>query len=562
MLRLPSKALARTVQPSGMLRLPSRALVCTTQPSGDAGRSPVCSFSGSPPSSPSKSLTEESTSSLMDSTGSTRSSFQLRRSCFFLEHSSSAAVHDVYDVDKHVLGSGGFGTVHRATLKGAANEVRAVKVLKRKQAKAEATFKKEVSILRQFDHPCICRFFETFQDDRCMYMVLEYIKGIELFDYIQDRIVRGIEPSECEIAQIMQQVSCALLYCHERKVVHRDLKPENIMVQTLPADNEQNLFVVKLIDFGLAMDFTSPAGESLTAGTYDYMAPEVQRGHPATPASDMWSFGIVMHALLAGGLPLAPVRQGRKRIDTRRSLYSDLSRNALCIMEGLLQIDPERRLTAKSLMQTAWMRGNVHKPTKQDSRNLGKTMSAFLEFHQSLMLRRAVLTALAMQATSHQVEELRQQFIQVDADGNGRITRAELAASLSSSKFRTQSGEDVSSWVESIFDSIDTDGSDEIEYTEWLAAAMVEGGYRSEQAVQAAFRVFDIDHSGKVSQQELARVLAREEQDIAHLIPQFDTDGDGELDLEEFTQLLHYSPESAVLPGCVTTHEVSQIVSL
>merc|ERR1719443_782770 len=120
----------------------------------------------------------------------------------------------------------------------------------------------------------------------------------------------------------------------------------------------------------------------------------------------------------------------------------------------------------------------------------------------------------------------------IDSDGNGRISKQELVESISASS--PLCPEDVKKWAESVFDSVDTDGSQEIDYTEWVAAAIHESTCRSEQTLLAAFRVFDIDGDGTIDEKEFARVLAQTPQDIASLLPQYDTNGDGVIDFEEF----------------------------
>jgi calcium-dependent protein kinase len=180
---------------------------------------------------------------------------------------------------------------------------------------------------------------------------------------------------------------------------------------------------------------------------------------------------------------------------------------------------------------------------------MNATMAAFLSFHQSTLLRRAVLTALAMQMSGQQLAGLREQFLRLDRDKNGRISKEELAVAInfgegaagvpfSSAGFAEKTGE----WFERIFDSVDTDGSKEIEYTEFLAAALEDSMFITEEATRAAFRVFDVDGSGKISQKEFARVVPS---DIARLLPEFDLNCDGELDFEEFETMIREAPMTA-----------------
>jgi len=500
----------------------------TLQPTMSVGDAPA-----SPGLSPATGEASTSTAT------SARCSLSVRRSRFFLEHKEgSESIHDTYEIEKKPVGEGGFGTVCRAYMRGADSVVRAVKTVRKKSAASETMVNEEVAILRSLDHPYICRLFETFSGHKCVYLVMEFVDGQELFEYISDSAQLL---DEAFAARVMRQVFSALHYCHGRKVVHRDLKPENIMVlREPPTSPKVHAPEVKLIDFGLAACYarkTRPASGSV-AGTYVYLAPETQRGAPAHPASDLWSCGMVLHALLAGDLPGEGVRRGERPLDLSGEQYAGLSAKAKELLTGLIRIDAAKRFTAADAGASAWLREKV----KQASHaQISKTMKAFSAFHKSSMLRRAVLTALAMQLADQQVVDLQTQFLSIDGDKNGTISRDELAMSIvnASGGFK----EDVQSWVESVFASIDTDGSEEIEYTEWLAAALHEGSVRSEQAMRAAFRVFDQDGSGKISQHEVARIIMQAPDDIAILFPQFDLNGDGELDFEEFRALTLQWPQ-------------------
>lgn len=456
----------------------------------------------------------------------------VHRKSFVLEHGCIERIDDVYDImPGKELGAGGFGTVRRASLKGAESVARAVKTVRKCDSKAEELVWREIAILRHIDHPSICRLFETFQDARSVHMVLEFIDGRELFDEIIER--RSLD--ERWAVGIMQQVFGALKYCHEKKIIHRDLKPENIMVTRLSGRNDEQVPRVILIDFGMAVMYTpgctAAAGGSM--GTNDYMAPECLRGH-CTPASDVWSAGMVLHAMLIGCLPSS------REIATGSS-WDHVSSAARELVQGLLQVDLSRRLSAEQAAGHAWTAGVASIPLLP--KHVNKMMKNFTSFHGSMKLRRAALTALAMQLTSQQLNDYREQFVAIDSDGNGRISKQELINSISATSPMCSS--EVGSWVESVFDSVDTDGSQEIDYTEWVAAAIHESTCRSEQTLLAAFRVFDIDGNGTIDEKEFARVLAQTPQDIASLLPQYDTNGDGVIDFEEFKSLLNYSVAQA-----------------
>lgn len=455
----------------------------------------------------------------------------VNRKSFVLEHTSSMHLEDIYDITPgKELGAGGFGTVRKATLKSAQTVARAVKTVQKCDMKAEESIRREIAILKHLDHPSICRLIETFEDGRCIYLVLELIDGRELFDEIMER--RSLD--ERWAAGIMYQVFGALKYCHDKNVMHRDLKPENIMVRHSPEEGHglsNGAPQVVLIDFGMAIVYEGRpvvASGSSIMGTNDYMAPEAMRGR-CVPASDVWSAGMVLHALLVGHLP-----SSKHEIVEFGEAWSDVSCAARDLVKQLLELDASSRMTAAQAKQHAWTRGIA--PVSLSPKHVKKMVKNFMSFHSSEKLQRAALTALAMQLTNQQMSEQREQFMAIDSDGNGRISKQELIESISASS--PLCPQDVRKWAESVFDSIDTDGSQEIDYTEWLAAVIHESTGRSEEAMRAAFRVFDLDGDGKIDEAEFARVVAQTPQEIASLLPQFDTNGDGVIDFDEFKNLL------------------------
>ena len=142
-----------------------------------------------------------------------------------------------------MLGSGAFGKVFLTFNKHNQEHQVAIKVMNKKKLKDHLdAIKEEVAILTKLDHPNIVRYFETYIDEKYIYLVMEYIDGGELFEKIakQENQVFGEEMA----AKYMQKLFSALAHMHAQGVVHRDIKPENIM---LTSDDR-----LKLIDFGLS----------------------------------------------------------------------------------------------------------------------------------------------------------------------------------------------------------------------------------------------------------------------------------------------------------------------
>ena len=156
-----------------------------------------------------------------------------------------------------------------------------------------AGFVREYQILARLDHPNILNIREIWEWNKMLFIVTEFCDGGDLFSYMLERN----KIHEVEMATIMRQLLGCLNYLAEQGICHRDIKLENIMLQ-----NEKDVSIIKLIDFGLSKDLKAGKQKSLVSGTPFYIAPEVIN-RIVTPASDIWSAGVVMYVCLTGRLP-------------------------------------------------------------------------------------------------------------------------------------------------------------------------------------------------------------------------------------------------------------------
>lgn len=190
------------------------------------------------------------------------------------------------------LGGGATSAVWRARDSELERDV-AVKLLA--HAADRARFEREARAVAGLAHPNVCRLYDYGETDAGPYMILELLAGGTL----EDRLAGGRVLPEREATRIAHEIASGLAYAHEHGVVHRDLKPANVLF-----DDEGR---AKIADFGIAR---IAGGESLTAagtvlGTAAYISPEQAAGEPATPASDVYSFGAVLYRMLAGTAPFA-----------------------------------------------------------------------------------------------------------------------------------------------------------------------------------------------------------------------------------------------------------------
>jgi len=161
-------------------------------------------------------------------------------------------------------------------------------------AETRERFQREAETCRTLNHPNVIRVFEMGEAGGVLYQAMELLEGADLGKVMAE----GRRFSWDEKLSIMEQVSEGLQYAHERKLVHRDIKPANLFLE-----NSGN---VRVLDFGMvrvAESELTKVGSSL--GTLNYMAPEQIRGDRCTPASDVFSAGIVFYQLATGRHPFS-----------------------------------------------------------------------------------------------------------------------------------------------------------------------------------------------------------------------------------------------------------------
>jgi BR serine/threonine kinase len=167
----------------------------------------------------------------------------------------------------------------------------AIKIIKKSdfglKPALKAKIEREIALMRLLDHPQILKLVDVLDSPRHLHLILEYAENGELFDYL----VRAQMLREDTALDIFRQLIFGLEYLHSRSICHRDLKPENILLDS----NGR----IRIADFGFARWMRSKIAET-SCGSPHYAAPEVIRGQPYDGcAADIWSAGVILHALLA-----------------------------------------------------------------------------------------------------------------------------------------------------------------------------------------------------------------------------------------------------------------------
>lgn len=209
--------------------------------------------------------------------------------------------------------------------------------------------RREVSILKKANHPNVVKFKEAMQSDTHLFIIMDYVPGVELTN-----LVHTSSLSEHEARIYIAQLVHALVYLHARRIVHRDLKPDNVLVHP---ETKQ----LTLIDFGLTGIAKKHAVMKTNCGSPFYSAPEVAFANaPAYDGvkADAWSLGVLTYILLTASHPF---------VDSQGTLLSHalthgvipyppgLSKQALDFLRSLLNVDPRLRSSVTQIALHPWL---------------------------------------------------------------------------------------------------------------------------------------------------------------------------------------------------------------
>lgn len=151
----------------------------------------------------------------------------------------------------------------------------------------------ELKVLETVSHPNVLNIYELLHDDNYYFIVSEYMKYGELYDFI---VERG-SISEIEVKQIVRQLFLAVNYLHQHNLVHRDIKPENILI------SNKSPMEIKITDFGFATFTQHNTQLTEVLGSPIYMPPEIVKGEQYDNRVDVWSAGVVTYVLITGKPP-------------------------------------------------------------------------------------------------------------------------------------------------------------------------------------------------------------------------------------------------------------------
>ena len=482
-------------------------------------------------------------------------------------------VHAKYAVEQRELGHGHYGVVRKGVRREAgtmqdetpvaAGALFAIKTIVKAKVSNPAMLEEEVNIMRRVKHQNIIRMYEAYEDAHKLHLVMECCSGGELFDSI---IARG-HYSEADARALFRKLIDAVAYMHGQGIVHRDLKPENFLLSSQGDDAE-----LKVIDFGLSKlggggaDGTgTDTHMSTRVGTPYYMAPEILNGMPYDESCDIWSLGVILYILLCGYPPFfgdsdaqifSMVRRGA--VDFSGEEWRAVSGEAKDLITTMLNMRQGERPSAAELLEDKWLAQPAVAAAAAAAAaagggggagvHLGAALRRLRGFVQQNQLQKRAMAIIATQLTADEIQGLRKQFDDIDVDSSGSLSVEELTAAMSANGFHGV--------VQELFDSIDADGDETIDFPEFLSATMKRNTFLMEQRLLVAFNEFDIDGSGNLTMENLVDVMGSE-QHAREVMRDVDTDKDGVISLEEFREMMRKSGAGALESGGSTTSFMS-----
>jgi serine/threonine/tyrosine protein kinase RAD53 len=270
----------------------------------------------------------------------------------------------VFLIFLRLLGSGAFGIVnlmqHRIS-----GIFYAVKVVKKRNIDEDNKVRFEINLGMSLESEYVCKVLEYYEDDENFYIIMEYLEGIDLCDFICKNPKFFVENPRF-FWFVVKSILQGLAYLHSQGIAHMDIKPENVI---LSLDMNKNIIGVKLIDLGYAIEVNEKT--KYFGGTAAYMAPELFRVCLATwfPA-DIWSFGMTAYAMLRAYLPIHSTHENPQR--AQEEIYAKIKKllrypkitpfkqlsedkeifKIQNFITSCFIVDPEKRPSAQELLDT------------------------------------------------------------------------------------------------------------------------------------------------------------------------------------------------------------------
>ena len=289
------------------------------------------------------------------------------------------------------LGKGAFGEVYLTSKQGSKEKFATKKIDKKftLNPKAKKYLDNEISILKDIDHPNIVKLYDVKETSQFYYLVTEYCNGGGLSDCLEQYQEKHNKAFPEEIVQyLMKQIVSALRYLHNKTILHRDIKLDNILVHFENEEDRRNKNMlkakVKMIDFGFARYLKKEELAYSTLGSPINMDPGILRKlnkmahsneYGYDEKADIWSLGTICYEMLIGksAFDAESMKELVRKVEKGDYFIPNfLSKEAVSFLNGMLQYDFKKRLTAEQLYRHKFINKKYKDLNKIDLRELKK----------------------------------------------------------------------------------------------------------------------------------------------------------------------------------------------
>ena len=248
------------------------------------------------------------------------------------------------------LGKGSYATVrlgiHKETKKKYA--IKIYSKLSLFDIQKRNTVKNEILILKHLDHDNIMKMYEVIDTPKNLYLVLEYINGISLLQYIKQKNEHKIDEKTCK--NFFYQIVKGINYCQLKNICHRDIKLENILL----VENKR----IKIIDFGFGVKSNNNTYHKFFCGTPSYMPPEIiNKEKYIAQFSDIWSLGILLYTMLCGNFPFIANNENELFEKINQGYYqipNYISDKGKRLLKKILVFKPKNRPSTEEILLDEW----------------------------------------------------------------------------------------------------------------------------------------------------------------------------------------------------------------
>ena len=259
------------------------------------------------------------------------------------------------------LGEGIFGSVKLGVEKKTKERV-AIKIIKKKKAKQSdiELVRTEIDVMKLCHHPNVVHLLDHFENAEYIFIVMEYIRGGRLTDYMKEK---KFNFTEKRAAELIYEIAVGVKYLHKYGIIHRDLKPDNIM---LTEANDKGH--IKIMDFGLSKILGKKEKTSDGFGTLTFVSPEVLIRKPYNKEIDIWSIGVILYLMLSGDLPFDDEEDDEQKIaksivfnevEFPQKKFGNKSKEVIDLIKRCLTKEPKDRIKVDEIIKSDWIKANV-----------------------------------------------------------------------------------------------------------------------------------------------------------------------------------------------------------